>query len=138
MATLAVVDTNVLVSALLKPRSLPARVAQALRHGTLVPVVCRGIVDEYRAVLVRPKLRLPTSDVQELLGLIEQQAVWVHIGADAGLLRLPDRDDWPFIASALAAGCPVVTGNARHFPARLGVQVNTVRELIDKLAGGEA
>jgi hypothetical protein len=30
----------------------------------------------------------------------------------------------------LAAGCPVVTGNARHFPDSAGVRVMTAREWV--------
>lgn len=131
MPSLAVVDTNVIVSALMKPGSLPAEVARALRRGALVPVVCAEIVAEYVAVLGRPRLGLPAHDTAELLHLLQLQARWVSIVPYPPALRMPDTSDWPFVACALAVGCPVITGNARHFPARLGVEVMTVRRWVD-------
>ncbi len=132
MPSLAVVDTNVLVSALLKPGSLPAAVLQALRGGALLPVVCAEIVNEYAEVLRRPRLGLPAQDTAELLELLRLHARWVRISPYPPALKLPDRDDWPFVACALAAGCPVITGNVRHFPTRLGVEAITAREWLQR------
>lgn len=132
MPSLAVVDTNVLVSALLKPTSVPALVAQALRRNVLVPVVCADIMDEYRAVLSRPKLGLAATDVAELLQLLGVQARWVQLSAYPAILRLPDPADWPFIGCAAAAQCPVITGNLKHFPAVLGVEAMTARTWVDR------
>lgn len=127
----AVVDTNVLVSALLRCDSPPAAVVQAMVRQVLEPVVCNAIMAEYRAVLPRPRLQLRTADIEELFALIETQARWVDVAAYDGHPLLPDPSDWPFIASALAVGCPVITGNARDFPARLGVRVMTAREWVE-------
>lgn len=127
----AVVDTNVLVSALLRADTPPASVLRQIAAQALVPVVSAAIVAEYRAVLPRPRLRLRADDIEELLLLIEAQAQWVDVPAYDGRPALPDPADWPFIACALAAGCPVITGNARHFPKALGVSVVTAREWVD-------
>lgn len=126
----AVVDTNVLVSGLLRPDGPPGAVLQQIAAQVLEPVVCEAIVAEYRAVLPRRRLRLRASDIEELLALIEAQAVWVQIPPYEGQPALPDPTDWPFIACALAAGCAVITGNARDFPAGLGVRVMTPRESV--------
>jgi uncharacterized protein len=131
MPNRAVVDTNVLVSALLKPGSLPDRVAQAIRHDMLIPVVCAEIVQEYEAVFRRPRLGLPEHDVTELIGLLQTQALWVQITQYPSALELPDPADWPFIATALAADCHVITGNVKHFPKRLGLKVVTVTEWVN-------
>jgi hypothetical protein len=37
-------------------------------------------------------------------------------------LRLPNPDAYPFLAAARATGCPVVTGNLRHYPASAGAE----------------
>jgi putative PIN family toxin of toxin-antitoxin system len=135
MPNRAVVDTNILVSALLKRGSPPDAVAQAIRHGVLQPVVCAEIVDEYSAVLHRPRLALPQREVAELIALFAAQAQWVRITPYLTALKLPDPGDWPFIATALAADCPVITGNARHFPKRLGVKVVTARAWVEHPGG---
>lgn len=131
----AVVDTNILVSALLHPQSVPAAVLRGIARQALEPVVCAAILAEYRAVLPRPRLHIRAADTAELLALIEAQALWVDVLPYAGRPPLPDTADWPFVACALAVGCPVVTGNAKHFPARLGVRVMTAREWVEQAAG---
>lgn len=44
---LAVIDTNILVSALLTPGGVPAKLIAAIRGHTLIPVVSRSILAEY-------------------------------------------------------------------------------------------
>lgn len=131
----AVVDTNILVSGLLHRGSVPAQVLQDMVSRRLTPVVCQAVMDEYRAVLQRPRLRLAAQDVHELLALVERTAEWVAVPAYTGVPALPDAADWPFIACALAAGCPVVTGNQKHFPPRLGLRVMTAREWVGYTEG---
>ena len=126
----AVVDTNILVSALLHPASPPGAVAGAIVQGRLLPVVCAEIVAEYEDVLSRPRFDFERQEVSELVTLIGQQGLWVNITPYPQELALPDPADWPFIAAALAADCPVVTGNARHFPKRTGVRLMSAREWV--------
>ena len=127
MPQAAVVDTNILVSAMLRLDSPPGQVVRALAQGQLMPAVCREVMDEYTNVLRRPSFGFDRDDVEELLTLIGQQATWVQITPYPQALSLPDPSDWPFIAVALAVRCPVITGNAKHFPERAGVQVMTAR-----------
>ena len=49
---------------------------------------------------------------------------------------LPDPDDAPFLAVAAWVGCPLVTGNLRHFPARARgkVTVLTPRQFVNSFA----
>lgn len=53
----AVIDTNVLVSAMLKVQSVPGQVASAALLGDLIPLLCDEIVAEYREVLAHPKFK---------------------------------------------------------------------------------
>lgn len=129
----AVVDTNILVSALLRPSGPPGVVAQSIVQGRLLPVVCAEMMAEYERVLSRPRFGFHQQEVRELLVFVDQQALWVSITPCPEELTLPDPADWPFAAAALAAGCPVITGNAKHFPRRTGVRVMTAREWADEL-----
>lgn len=135
MPSRAVVDTNVLVSALLKPGSPPDAVIQAVRRDLLQPVVCAEIMSEYDEVLYRPRLDLPRADVAELLSLIAAQAQWVHVAQHPIPEGLADPGDWVFMACALAAECPVITGNVKHFPKSRGFSVMTAREWVEANAG---
>jgi uncharacterized protein len=126
----AVVDTNILVSALLRPGSPPDAVLQGMAARTLTPVLCDAIFEEYTAVLARPRFGFSTALVQELLHLLRQQVDWVSLPPYDGYPQLPDQADWPFVGCALAAGCAVVTGNFKHFPPEIGVPVYTARDWI--------
>ncbi len=132
----AVVDTNILVSGLLHPGSLPAGVLRGIADRVLTPVVCVEVMAEYAAVLPRPRLRLRPGDIGDLLAMVEATADWVHAPLYTGQPPLPDAADWPFIACALVAGCPLITGNVRHFPPHLGLTVMTARTWIDFVEGG--
>lgn len=128
----AVVDTNVLVSGLLRADGSPARVLADIGSLRLRPVVCDAVTDEYRAVLARPRLRIAAADAAQVLELLRAMADWVIVPAYDGTLALPDPSDWPFVACALATQCPVVTGNRRHFPPRLGVRIVTARQWVER------
>jgi putative PIN family toxin of toxin-antitoxin system len=128
----AVVDTNILVSGMLRSDSPPAAVLRDIAAFRLTPVVCDTVLAEYRDVLQRPRLALNGADIRELLALIEQMSEWVNVPEYAGLPVLPDATDWPFIACALAAACPVITGNQKHFPSTSGVRVMSAREWVDR------
>ena len=107
---------------MLTPGGVSARIVAAIRETVLVPVLSHAINVEYAEVLDRAKFRFAKSDVDDLLLDMNGLSMFVAPGA-IETLRLPDPSDAPFIAAALVAACPVVTGNAKHFPARLGLQV---------------
>lgn len=130
----AVVDTNILVSGLLRADNPPGRVLIDIGAGRLTPVVCTATLAEYRRVLPRKRLRIRSELVEELLNLIELTADWVAVPEYTGTPILPDASDWPFIGCAQVADCPVITGNARHFPDRLGIKVMSAREWLGTAA----
>ena len=51
----AVIDTNVLVSAMLNRSSAPGEIIRYLLDGNIVPVLHVQIIEEYIDVLSRPK-----------------------------------------------------------------------------------
>ena len=61
----AVIDTNVIVSALLKWNSVPGVVLQAVFNGFVVPVYNDEILNEYRNVLNRPKFGFSSELISE-------------------------------------------------------------------------
>jgi len=128
----AVVDTNVLVSALLNRDGGPGQVVERIRALALVPVVSPEVLREYAEVLNRNRFRFAPEQVRELLA--DTQGLAQHVRpASIELAGLPDPDDAVFIAVAKAANCPIVTGNARHFPAAAGVEILSPAECIERL-----
>jgi putative PIN family toxin of toxin-antitoxin system len=110
-----VIDTNVLVSAALKPESLQRT---ALVLAITKPArfyVSRPILEEYADVLSRHELGIRKGVRQQLLQLIKNHS---HIVAPSRRLEVAgDPDDNMFIECADAAQADyLVTGNQKHFP----------------------
>ncbi len=125
----AVIDTNVLVSALLTPSGVSAHLILAIRSRALIPVVSPDILAEYAEVLNRSRFSFAKDRVVSLLVDMEGLAIFLRPQA-VSFRDLPDVDDVPFIAAALAANCVVITGNSKHFPASTGVKILSPAEAL--------
>jgi len=112
---IVVLDTNVLVSGVLKPYSPAASILRMLVEGVIQPAYDLRILAEYREVLSRPKFSFDREVVKPLLDQIEEEGVL--ISASPLKSPLPDPADEPFLEVAVAAAA-LVTGNRRHFPRR--------------------
>ena len=66
MKLYAVIDTNVLVSALLRWDSVPGAVLEQALVGSIVPVLSDEIMDEYEEVLRRKKFPFQEQDILAL------------------------------------------------------------------------
>lgn len=117
----AVLDTNAVVSGFLKSGSIPARVLALVPAGILMPVYSEAIVAEYAEVFARPRLVIDPGAAAAFLASLRDEGMSVTQLRDE-IVRLPDPDDYPFIAAARAAACPVITGNLRHYPRSTGVE----------------
>lgn len=129
-------DTNVLVSGLLSPFGPPAQIVRLVAVAELFLCFDPRILAEYRAVLARRKFGFALEDVKALLDEIQSSGELVF-GRPLSH-PLPDPGDEPFLEVAIAASAEhLVTGNAKHFPARRrsGVSVLSPRELITALRG---
>jgi uncharacterized protein len=135
---LAVVDTNVWVSAFLTPGGTASKLLDAFEHGKLTLAYSGEVEAEYREVLSRPKFRIAPELVAEFLEKLRIEGRKANLDVHAVLHTpeaLPDPNDAPCIALALFTGCPVVTGNARHFPPETGVEVLTLGECLGRIMG---
>ena len=127
----AVIDTNVLVSALLSRNGEPAKILSLVFNGLITPCHDHRILVEYHNVLKRPKFGFPAWAVTDLLEFI----------AESGLSVTPpplskastDDADQKFYEVAHHCGAWLITGNLKHFPA--DELVMTVREALVKING---
>ena len=114
----AVIDTNVLVSALLKWNSVPGSILQLVIDGDIVPIVNEEILEEYKDVLFRPKFKLNNGIIERLLYRISEAGIFL-VGESMDV-DLPDEDDRVFYEVVMEARKDVesylVAGNLRHFP----------------------
>lgn len=130
----AVIDTNVIVSALLKWNSVPGVVLQAVFNGFVVPVYNDEILIEYRNVLNRPKFGFSSELISETISQIESLGVMEN-ALETVAEAMPDPKDIVFYSIALSHGktaeTHLVTGNIKHFPAN--PIVVTPRQMLDIL-----
>ena len=130
----AVIDTNVIVSALLKWNSVPGVVLQAVFNGFVVPVYNDEILNEYRNVLNRPKFGFSSELISETISQIESLGVMEN-ALETVAEAMPDPKDIVFYSIALSHGktakTHLVTGNVKHFPAN--PIVVTPRQMLDIL-----
>lgn len=108
-----VLDTNVVVLALVFPRGAPASLRRAWQQGTVVPLASAPTVQELMRVLAYPKFRLAADERDELLADYLPYAELVdRVAAAPGSLRCRDPDDQKFLDLAVTAACDgLVTGD---------------------------
>lgn len=127
-----VLDTNVLVSGLLHSKGNPAQVLALVLAGAVKVCHDTRILAEYAEVLARPRFKFDPERVRDVLAKLQVDGVAIDASAQP-LLDLPDVDDEPFLAVALAAPVDfLVTGNLADFPAdrRRGCIVSSPAEFM--------
>lgn len=132
----AVIDTNILVSGLLRASSPPGRILDLILSDELRPVFDDRIFLEYRQVLTRPAFGFQDQDVADLLEYLEYSGT--RVVASPLIVNIPDRNDLPFLEVAIQAKIPLITGNPRHFPQDIlreaGVRLFTAAEYLEQPA----
>ncbi len=109
-----VIDTNVVVSAALKPEGLQRTVVLLAMAKSARWYVSDPILAEYRTVLARPELKIRKRLRQQLLQLIKNHA---HLVTPSRLVQVTSDPDNMFVECADRARADyLVTGNQRHFP----------------------
>lgn len=111
----AVLDTNILISALITPRGNPAKVLQSWRAGHFDVVTSQPLLLELREALSRPHLkdryRLSLSDIRDFVTLFTSAAL-VVTAPDVTSALLRDPDDLQVLAYALVGKADyIVTGD---------------------------
>ncbi|HMJ64353.1 MAG TPA: putative toxin-antitoxin system toxin component, PIN family [Candidatus Binatia bacterium] len=111
-----VLDTNVLVSGLLQSKGNPAQVLELVLAGAVQICHDARILTEYREVLARPRFKFDPARVREVLTKLEVDGLTTD-ASEQGPFNLPDADDEPFLAVALAGTVDcLVTGNLADYP----------------------
>jgi len=105
LATLRVVlDTNVLLSGIAYPASVPGKIMAAWRHGSVEVLLSVYILEELRRVLPRLTHRhgLAETEIDDLLDVLSIQAEVIEplLGVEP---ELRDIDDQPVLGTLLAA-----------------------------------
>lgn len=113
--TRAVLDTSVLVSALISPRAAPADLWREWRHGTLELIVSPLLLNELNETLQRAKFRRYHSE-DDARAFVEYLRVHAEFHADPAVPVgvTPDPDDDYLVGLARAARADVLVSGDRH------------------------
>jgi uncharacterized protein len=109
-----VLDTNVVLSALVFRNGRLSWIRRAWQSGRITPVVCRRSVDELLRVLAYPKFRLGRADIDELLAdFLPYTETAESSGVSESAPRCRDPQDQMFIELLLATGATaLISGDA--------------------------
>ena len=127
----AVIDTNVLVSALLNASSIPGQIIEEALSGDIIPLYDDQIIAEYNDVLRRQKFKFDRKSDQFLVNTIIERGIPIDAGAVEDVL--PDASDVIFYAVTMEKRkeeeAYLITGNLRHYPSRSFIV--TPREMLE-------
>jgi putative PIN family toxin of toxin-antitoxin system len=110
-----VVDTNIVVSAALKPDGLQRTVLLLAITKPARLFVTEAILAEYREVLARREFKISRGLRRQLLQLMRNRARLVVPTRAVRVAKDPDDDKFLECADAVRADY-LITGNQRHFP----------------------
>jgi putative PIN family toxin of toxin-antitoxin system len=131
-----VIDTNLWLSGLMLPASVPGHIVRAASTAAITAVLSAPMIRELRLALhyrrVRPRIPLSNEELERYLAELHYVAEIVDIGGTAA--RVPrDRRDDMVLATYLASRADyLLTGDADLLALRPGHAVLTAREFYDQ------
>ena len=109
----AVLDANVLISAILSPRGSPARLLLAWQAGAFELIVSPKLLGELARALAYPKLArlIPPVDADAFVAWIARSALMAADPGTVPSIRSADPDDDYLVALAVAERAVLVSGD---------------------------
>ena len=127
----AVIDTNVIVSSMLKHDSIPGEILDLVISKMIVPLLNKEIIDEYSDVLKRNKFGFDNAEVDNLINSIKANSIFLE--REQTIEEFVDEDDIVFYEIVMSArhtmDAFLITGNIKHYPVRN--YVVTPKQMID-------
>lgn len=112
-----VIDTNIIVSALLNPNGTCYVFLDRVMAGAYDVVVSESIMAEYNEVLRRERFGFDEEDIDFLIDWFYSNALMVEVNEEDYINEaVLDEKDIPFYVTAKATKSRLVTGNIKHFP----------------------
>lgn len=135
MKIFCVVDTNVIVSALLKRTSIPGKVVQHVLAGIVIPVFSKEILSEYKEVLSRKKFSFSSKVIEDVIKMIIKNGI--ELSGIQTEEKPSDPKDMIFyevtMDSRQTQDTFLVTGNIKDFPIKpFVVTPKEMMEIIEK------
>jgi putative PIN family toxin of toxin-antitoxin system len=141
----AVLDTNIFVSSVLVKEGLPAQVLDAWRERQYLLIISPSIIAEIRATLgysrIRRKYGIMDEDVEQLVALLEQDALLVAGEANVAGSIPEDPADEMVLACAIDAQADVIVSGDRHLlelGSHQAISILTARQFLEWLGAGSS
>ena len=131
----AVIDTNVIISSLLKEDSIPGKIVEYVANNVIIPFVNDEILKEYYEVATRNKFNIDENRITSTIEMFKKQAIFID--QDKIDEVFIDKDDVVFYEIVMTArkttDSYLVTGNMKHFPKKSFII--TPREMYEIVEG---
>ena len=133
----AVLDPNVIISALLSPKGPPAGVLRAWEEGEFEIVACPQLLDELERALAYPKLRrlIPEPDAAAVVRWLREALTLVPDPEEAPPVASADHGDDYLIALAARERAALVSGDKHLLDLADRLPIYPARRFLDLLAG---
>jgi len=109
-----VVDTNILVSALIVPGSKPDQIVEMALTSQLNLCYSDEILAEYELVLFRPKFNFNQETVKLWLNCLTESGR--KVSPTQSVFEFQDESDRKFYDVAKTCNAYLITGNIKHYP----------------------
>lgn len=129
-----VVDTNVLLSGLMLPKSVPGRILAAFRSGAIVLIMSESLIDELGRALAYPKVRkrilLSDHEIERFVGELRFLVELVDTATTAVAVPRDRNDDIVLTACVAGQADALVTGDADLLVLRADHPIMTPAEFV--------
>lgn len=109
-----VIDTNIIVSALLSPDGTAFWFLSEVLDKKYEVIINKEIYKEYDDVLHRERFGFDEEVVSYILDWFRDNAIWIEVTKSQD--PMPDEKDRVFYDAAKCTKSKLVTGNNRHYP----------------------
>lgn len=132
-----VLDTNILISELISPKSVARQIYEAARSGRIALVSCAAQFDEFRRVTRYPRVQqyIRPSEAGTMLNELRELAIYIEVNEKVDVSPDP-ADNFLFAMAQASQADYLVTGDKEDVLAlgRHGkTHIVTVRKLIEIL-----
>ncbi len=127
-----VIDTNVVVSSMLKNDSIPGKVIDLMLNKLITPLVNEEILEEYYGVLTRNKFNISVERINYFMNFLKNNAIYINKETTSEFFI--DESDVVFYEVTMTGrkdnmDVYLVTGNMKHFPNKSFIV--TPREMLE-------
>jgi len=110
-----VVDTNVIISALLIPEGNPAKIISLILNEKIKILYDNRIIFEYSDVLSRKEFNFPKEIINDLINYFKHEGEFIN--SDYEKIKFIDEEDKKFYEVYKTGKADyLITGNIKHFP----------------------